>query len=54
MTDHVAKVLDRLDRNFDAGLDRLFDLLRIESISADPAYKGACRTARTQLRRSRE
>jgi acetylornithine deacetylase/succinyl-diaminopimelate desuccinylase-like protein len=45
MTDHVAKVLDRLDRNFDAGLARLFDLLGIESISTDPAYKGACQKA---------
>lgn len=45
MTDHVAKVLAQLDRNFDAGLDRLFSLLRIESVSTDPAYKGACREA---------
>lgn len=45
MTDHVAKVLERLDRNFDAGLERLFELLRIESISADPAYKDSCRKA---------
>ena len=45
MTDHVPKVLAQLDRNFDAGLDRLFELLRIESISTDPAYKGACRQA---------
>jgi acetylornithine deacetylase/succinyl-diaminopimelate desuccinylase-like protein len=45
MTDHLPKVLERLDRNFDAGLERLFELLRIESISTDPAYKGACRQA---------
>jgi acetylornithine deacetylase/succinyl-diaminopimelate desuccinylase-like protein len=45
MTDHVPKVLERLDRNFDAGLERLFELLRIESISTDPAYKGSCRQA---------
>lgn len=45
MTDHVAKVLERLDRNFDAGLGRLFSLLRIESISTDPAYKAECRKA---------
>ena len=42
MTDQVAKVLERLDRNFDAGLERLFSLLRIESISTDPAYKAQC------------
>jgi len=45
MTDQVAKVLERLERNFDAGLDRLFSLLRIESISTDPAYKAECRNA---------
>lgn len=45
MTDYVPRVLERLDRNFDAGLDRLFSLLRIESISTDPAYKGECRKA---------
>src|SRR5688572_28377659 len=45
MTDHVPKVLERLERNFDAGLDRLFSLLRIESISTDPAYKSECRKA---------
>lgn len=45
MTDHVPKVLERLDRNFDASLERLFELLRIESISTDPAYKGSCRQA---------
>src|SRR5690606_364590 len=45
MTDQVAKVLERLERNFDAGIDRLFSLLRIESISTDPAYKAECRNA---------
>ena len=45
MTDQVSKVLERLDRNFDAGLERLFSLLRIESISTDPAYKAECRKA---------
>jgi acetylornithine deacetylase/succinyl-diaminopimelate desuccinylase-like protein len=45
MTDQVSKVLAQLDRNFDAGLERLFSFLRIESISADPAYKAECRKA---------
>ncbi len=45
MTDQVSQVLDRLDRNFDAGLARLFELLRIESISTDPAYAASCRKA---------
>jgi len=45
MTNDVSQVLARLERNFDSGLERLFELLRIESISADPAYKGECRRA---------
>lgn len=45
MNKHLPAVLDRLDANFDAGLGRLFDLLRIESVSTDPAFKGHCRTA---------
>lgn len=45
MADQVSKVLKRLDRNFDAGLERLFSLLRIESISTDPAYAAECRKA---------
>jgi len=45
MTDHLPQVLDQLDRNFNDGLERLFQLLRIESISTDPAYKEHCRTA---------
>jgi acetylornithine deacetylase/succinyl-diaminopimelate desuccinylase-like protein len=38
-------VLDRIDRNLDQSLDRLFALLRIASISTDPAYKPQCRAA---------
>lgn len=45
MTDIVLQVLDRLERNFDAGLERLFELLRIESVSTDPAYSAHCRKA---------
>jgi acetylornithine deacetylase/succinyl-diaminopimelate desuccinylase-like protein len=45
MPDHLPKVLDRLEQNHAAALDRLFDLLRIDSVSTDPAYKGSCRKA---------
>jgi acetylornithine deacetylase/succinyl-diaminopimelate desuccinylase-like protein len=38
-------VLERIDRDLDASLERLFALLRIQSVSTDPAYKGHCRAA---------
>ena len=38
-------VLDRIDTDLDASLDRLFALLRIQSVSTDPAYKDSCRAA---------
>ncbi|MAA99794.1 MAG: hypothetical protein CMN87_20190 [Stappia sp.] len=41
----LDRVLSRIDSDFDASLDRLFDLLRIKSISTDPAFKGDCRAA---------
>ncbi|MBN9070202.1 MAG: hypothetical protein J0H34_01100, partial [Rhizobiales bacterium] len=41
----LAPVLDALDRNLDQSLERLFDLLRIRSVSTDPAYKAECRKA---------
>ena len=41
----VEKVLERVDGELDRSIDRLFDLLRIASISTDPAYKDDCRAA---------
>lgn len=35
----VAQVLERVDANLDASVERLFDLLRIPSVSTDPAFK---------------
>ncbi len=35
----VAPVLERVDANLDASVGRLFDLLRIPSVSTDPAFK---------------
>ncbi len=42
MPEHI---LNHLDADQDAALARLFALLRIESISTDPAYKPACKAA---------
>lgn len=41
----IKPVLARIDDGLDASLDRLFELVRIRSISADPAYKEDCRKA---------
>ncbi|MBS9721739.1 M20/M25/M40 family metallo-hydrolase [Tianweitania sp. BSSL-BM11] len=41
----LAPVLDSLDAHFDTSLDHLFDFLRIQSISTDPAYSAECRKA---------
>jgi len=38
----IDPVLTRIDEQLPAALERLFDLLRIESISTDPAYKDNC------------
>ncbi len=39
---NLDAALAKADENTPAALERLFDLLRIESISTDPAYAGAC------------
>jgi acetylornithine deacetylase/succinyl-diaminopimelate desuccinylase-like protein len=41
----LPAVLDRIDADLDKSLDRLFDFVRIPSISTDSAYKDFCRAA---------
>ncbi|WP_375624599.1 MULTISPECIES: M20/M25/M40 family metallo-hydrolase [unclassified Bartonella] len=41
----LNKVLTHLDGNIEKSLERLFSLLRFQSISTDLAYKAACRKA---------
>src|SRR5204862_5848213 len=41
----LPAVLDKIDAELDNSLARLFDFLKIQSISTDPAYKDHCRTA---------
>ena len=41
----LPPVLDRLDQDVDAALGRLFDLIRIPSVSTDPAYARECQRA---------
>jgi acetylornithine deacetylase/succinyl-diaminopimelate desuccinylase-like protein len=42
---NTPSVLARIDADLDLSLARLFDLIRIPSISTDPAYKGDCARA---------
>ena len=48
-TSQLPPVLDRIEAGFDDSLQRLFALLRIKSISADPAFAGDCRLAAEHL-----
>jgi acetylornithine deacetylase/succinyl-diaminopimelate desuccinylase-like protein len=45
MSDNLPRVLAALDRGRDAALDRLFNVLKIPSISTDPAHHEACEEA---------
>src|SRR5205807_3713503 len=45
----LQSVLHHIDRDFDNSLERLFALLRIKSISADPAFASDCRAAADHL-----
>ena len=44
-SDALPAVLQKIDADLDQSLERLFDFLRIQSISTDPAYKGQCQAA---------
>src|SRR5690349_5112087 len=48
-TNALSAVLDRIDADFDQSLERLFTLLRIKSISADPAFTEDCKIAADHL-----
>jgi acetylornithine deacetylase/succinyl-diaminopimelate desuccinylase-like protein len=41
----LPEVLAKIDSDLDASLDRLFEWLRVKSISTDPAYAEECRKA---------
>jgi len=41
----LEQIVSHIDTNFEHSMERLFELLRIESISTDPAYAGECRRA---------
>ena len=45
MKDDLQRVLKSLEQGEDKALERLFGLLRIASISTDPAFKGECQKA---------
>lgn len=48
-TQKLSAVLDHIDADFDNSLQRLFTLLRIKSISADPAFVKDCKQAADHL-----
>ena len=47
--DAVTQVLDHVDATLDAALDRLLTLLRVPSISTDPAFQADCDRAADAL-----
>jgi acetylornithine deacetylase/succinyl-diaminopimelate desuccinylase-like protein len=47
----IEKVLARIDADLDTSLERLFELLKIKSISTDPAFDADCRAAADWLAR---
>ena len=45
MSAHLPKVLKTLDQSHNDALERLFELIRIPSVSTDPAYEPHCQKA---------
>src|SRR5438067_610264 len=45
LTQALPEVLSRIDADLDNSLNRLFDFLKIQSVSTDPAYKHHCKAA---------
>src|SRR5262245_61240370 len=45
MRDHLPKVLKTLDQTNSQALERLFELIRIPSVSTDPVHAGDCQKA---------
>jgi len=45
----LEAVLERIDRDLDKSVDRLFDFLKIQSVSTDPAYKEQCLAAANHI-----
>ena len=41
----LAPVLDAIDKNLDRSLERLFELIRLKSVSTDPAFNSEVRKA---------
>jgi acetylornithine deacetylase/succinyl-diaminopimelate desuccinylase-like protein len=48
-SDALPAVLDKIDADLEASLQRLFAFLRIASVSTDPAYRDSCRAAAEHL-----
>jgi len=48
-SDQITQALQRADASLDASVERLFDLMRIESVSTDPAYAKECQRAAQTL-----
>ena len=51
MDQDIDAVLAHVDQSLDGSLARLFELIRIPSVSTDPAYRDHCRTAAEWLSR---